>query len=60
MTAGTEKVALPTFQVNTLLVLALDFVGFTPVSVEVNRPAERVTVRPHSPPLFLAFCTLLI
>lgn len=60
MTAATEKVALPTFQVNTLLVLALDFVGFTPVSVEVNRPAERVTIRPHSPPLFLAFCRLLI
>jgi hypothetical protein len=60
MTAATEKVALPTFQVHTLLVLALDCTGFTPVSVEVNSAAERVTIRPHSPPLFLSFCTLLI
>jgi hypothetical protein len=60
MTAATEKVALPTFQVHTLLVLALDCAGFTPVSVEVNSAAERVTIRPQSPPLFLSFCTLLI
>jgi hypothetical protein len=60
LTAATEKVALPTSQLQTLLVLALDFVGSAPVSSEMDGPSERVTIRPHSPPLFLSYCTLLI
>lgn len=60
MTAATDKVALPTSQVQKLLVLAADFFGFTPVSVKAAIPVERVTSYPHSPPLFLSLCTLLI
>lgn len=58
-TTSTEKVALPTSQVQTLLVLALDFIGFTTV-VKASIPAVQELDHVHSPPLFLSHCKLLI
>ncbi len=60
LSAGTEKMALPTSQVQTLLLLALDCVGFTAASTNANIAVERVTSHVHSLPLFLSHCTLLI
>lgn len=58
--SAAEKVALPGFQIQILAAPALSFVGIAAVNDKANVPAYGLPAHVHSPPLFLAHCTLLI